>query len=248
MTKPHPVLSAHYQDDQEKQTFLRKIFDEAAPHYEGIAKWGWFGSGHRYRKEALLRAGLTEGMRVLDVAAGTGPTARAIKEIVGSEKLVTCLEPSAGMIAESRKLLACEHIKAGAEAMPVEDSSYDFVTMGFALRHVDDLEKAFAEFHRVLRPSGKAVILDVTVPKSWTGKFLMKAYFKYTLPFLTRVFTGSKPASYLMSYYWETMETMTPPETVIRALEKAGFSTVTRRLNLGVFSEYEAVRSAHSPT
>ncbi len=241
MTKPHPVLSAHYGDEKEKQRFLRKVFDEAAPHYEGIARWGWLGSGDRYRIEALRRAGLAGGMRVLDVAAGTGPTARAVKEIVGRADLITCLEPSAGMIAESKKKLDCEHIQAGAEAMPVGDATYDCVTMGFALRHVDNLAQAFAEFHRVIRPGGKVIILDVTLPKSRIGRWLMKAYFKHTLPLLTRIFTRSKPAGYLMSYYWETMDTMTPPETVIRELEKAGFTTVTRNVTLGVFSEYTAV-------
>lgn len=242
MTKPHPVLSSHYAAEEEKQRFLRRVFDEAAPHYEGIAKWGWLGSGHRYRVDALRRAGLAKGMRVIDVASGTGPTARAIKEIVGSDEWITCVEPSAGMLAESKKLLDCQHIQAGAEAMPVEDASYDFVTMGFALRHVDNLAKAFAEFHRVVRPGGKLLILDVTVPKSRTGRFLMRAYFKHTLPFLTRLFTRSKPAGYLMSYYWETMETMTPPETVIQELEEAGFQKVVHRVFLGVFTEYTAVR------
>lgn len=242
MTKPHPVLSSHYGAEDEKQKFLRKVFDEAAPHYEGIAKWGWFGSGHWYRVEALRRAGLASGMRVLDVASGTGPTARAIGEIVGSEDLITCLEPSAGMIAESKKRLNCEHLQAGAEAMPVKDASFDFLTMGFALRHVDDLSKTFAEFHRAVRPGGKVLILDITLPKSRIRRFPLKVYFKYTLPFLTRLFTRSKPAAHLMSYYWETMDTMTPPDIVIQELEKAGFQSVAHYRSLGVFSEYSAIR------
>ena len=140
--KPHPPLVDHYQKPDEKQPFLRKVFDDSAKHYEGIAKWGWFNSGDWYRRMALRRAGLSAGMNTVDVAAGTGITARAILDVVGDTLLVTCVEPSAGMITESRKLLDCEHIQAEAESIPLKDAQYDFLTMGFALRHVDNLDKA----------------------------------------------------------------------------------------------------------
>jgi demethylmenaquinone methyltransferase/2-methoxy-6-polyprenyl-1,4-benzoquinol methylase len=240
MPKPHASLIEHYQGPEEKQTFLRKIFDESAPHYEAIARLGFFGSGQWYRRDALRRAGLAPGMRVLDVASGTGPTARAIRDIVGDEALITCLEPSAGMLAESRKTLGCEHIQATAEAIPAADGSYDFLTMGFALRHVDDLERAFAEYRRVLKPGGKALILELTLPQSRVARFFLKLYFKYTLPLVIRVFTRNQQAAHMMWYYWDTMETVVPPETVVQALRRAGFTRVERRVSIGLFSEYEA--------
>ena len=123
-------------------------------------------------------------MNTIDVAAGTGITARAILDIVGDKHLVTCVEPSAGMIVESKKLLDCEHIQAEAESMPLEEQQYDFLTMGFALRHVDNLDEAFIEYCRVLKPGGKALILDVTTPENPLGYFFMKLYFKTLLLFL----------------------------------------------------------------
>ena len=242
MSGPHSTLTAHYSAPDEKQKFLRRIFDDAAPHYEAIARLGFFGSGQWYRRDALRRAGLKPGMRVLDVASGTGPTARAIRDIVGDEKLITCIEPSAGMMAESRKQLSCEHIQATAEAMPVADASYDFLTMGFALRHVDDLEGAFAEYRRVLKPGGKVLILELTLPESRVARFFLKLYFKYTLPSVIRVFRG-KAAAEMMWYYWDTMEHVVAPETVLQALRQAGFAAVERRVSIGLFSEYEAVRA-----
>ncbi len=244
---PHSLLRNHYQDPAQKQTFLRKIFDDAAPHYEAIARLGFFGSGQWYRKDALRRAGLTSGMRVLDVASGTGPTARAVRDIVGDEALITCLEPSAGMMAESKKTLACEHLQATAEAIPVPDESYDFLTMGFALRHVDDLERAFAEYHRVLKPGGKALLLELTLPENRVARFFLKLYFKRTLPFVIRVLTRSRSAAEMMWYYWDTMEEVVPPRTVIEALREAGFSEVQRRVSIGLFSEYEARRAPGPP-
>ncbi len=240
--KPHPPLVNHYQTAEDKQPFLRKVFDDSAKHYEAIAKWGWFNSGDWYRRMALRRAGLRAGMNSLDVAAGTGITARAILDIVGEQSLVTCVEPSAGMIAESKKQLDCEHIQAGAEDIPLSSEQYDFLTMGFALRHVDQLDKAFAEYCRLLKPGGKAFIMDVTTPKNPLGYFFMKLYFKTILPFFTRIFTRSQPAHYLMAYYWETMEHMVSADEVVSLLENAGFSRVSKRLNLGMFTEYEAVK------
>ncbi len=240
--RPHPALTEHYDDLEEKQSFLRKAFDDAAPFYEGIAKWGWLGSGHSYRKDALRRAGLKLGMKVIDVAAGTGPTARAVIDIVGRDDLVTCIEPSAGMLAESKKLISSVHHQAMADDMPVDDEAFDFLTMGFALRHVEDLGSAFAEFHRVLKPAGSVVILDITLPNNRIGCWLMKIYFKHILPTLTRVFTRNEAASYLMSYYWDTMDQMVPRETVLEALRKAGFSQVNETEVLGVFTEYKGIK------
>ncbi|NOX99480.1 MAG: class I SAM-dependent methyltransferase [Verrucomicrobia bacterium] len=241
-TRPHPALTEHYDDLENKQSFLRKAFDDAAPYYEGIAKWGWFGSGHSYRKDALQRAGLKPGMRVIDVASGTGPTARAVIDIVGSDDLVTCIEPSAGMLAESKKLIASVHHQAMADDMPVDDNAFDFLTMGFALRHVEDLGSAFEEFYRVLKPGGSVVILDITLPKNRVGCWLMKIYFKHILPTLTRVFTRNEAASYLMSYYWDTMDQMVPRETVLETLRKAGFTEVDEIEVLAVFTEYRGVK------
>ena len=240
MPKPHTPLLQHYPNPEAKQTFLREIFDQSAPHYEAIARLGFFGSGQWYRRDALRRAGLAPGMRVLDVASGTGPTARAIRDIVRDEGLITCLEPSRGMLAESKKTLGCEHIQATAESMPVASESYDFLTMGFALRHVDDLERAFVEYRRVLKPGGKVLILELTLPRSSAARFFLKLYFKHTLPAVVRLFTRSIEAARMMWYYWDTMETVVSPDTVVNALQRAGFAHVERRVSIGLFSEYEA--------
>ena len=126
------------------------------------------------------------------------------------------------MLAESRKTLACEHIQATAEAMPLANDSYDFLTMGFALRHVDDLEGAFMEYRRVLKPGGKVLILELTLPESRLARFFLKLYFKHILPAVVRLFTRSKEAAHMMWYYWDTMEMVVSPETVVQALRRAG--------------------------
>jgi len=236
------VVGEYYDSPEGKQVFLRKIFDKTASYYEGIAKWGWFGSGGWYRRKALLRHGVTPEMRVIDVASGTGPVARALMEILNSPDQIVCVEPSAGMIEESKKTVPAEHHQSTAESLPMPDQSFDFLTMGFALRHVDDLEESFREFHRVIKDDGTAFIMDVTIPDSAVGKVFFKLYFKYLLPWFTLIFSRDKEAYRLMKYYWDTMEQMTNRDEVVEILKDAGFRDVTHNIQLGCFSEYVAKR------
>src|SRR3954466_15597742 len=95
---PPPPLPRYYAGESDKRSFVRKIFNETAPDYERVERWMAFGSGSWYRRQALLRGGLTRGMRVLDVAIGTGLVAREEVAITGNAKLVLGIDPSVGMI------------------------------------------------------------------------------------------------------------------------------------------------------
>lgn len=236
------VVGPYYANPSEKQAFLRGIFDRTAPHYERIAQWGWFGTGETYRRQALMRAGVSADMKVIDVASGTGPVARAFMKILNSPDQIVCVEPSAGMIAESKKTVPAVHHQGTAEALPVGDEAFDFLTMGFAVRHVDDLDAAFREFRRVLRDGGKLLIMDVTKPDSAMGRFWFRLYFKHLLPFLSLVSTGDRESHRLMKYYWDTMDQMIAPDDLTRLLTEAGFRNAERHVVLGCFSEYRAER------
>ena len=242
-TIPHPVLKPHYNSFEEKQKFLRIAFDAAAPFYEGIAKWGFFGSGDWCRKDSLVRQGLKAGMKVIDVPSGTGPTARAAVQIVGSTSLVTCVEPSSEMLEESKKQLDCCYIQASADVIPLFSAAYDFLTMGFALRHVNDLQGSFREYFRVLKPGGIACILHVTKPRHSLAQIPFRLYFKTVLPFLKRIYTGSPAVEYLMQYYWDTMGSMVPSDMVLRALGSAGLFEVKQKVFRSVFTEYSTLKA-----
>lgn len=239
---PHPTLSEHYGSEAAKPVFVDQLFDKGAKHYDGIVDWGFLRSGAGYRRWVQQRHGLKKGDHVLDVACGTGLVAVEAAKILGTAENITCLDPSSGMLAVAKTKLPARFVQGRAEAMPFPDNSFDFLTMGYALRHVADLDVTFREYHRVLKPGGKLLILEVTKPASRFGNFLFGLYFGRIYPFLSGLFTRSRDARDMMRYYWVTMDACVPPASVLEALRGAGLSEVKRTTMLGLFSEYTAVK------
>jgi len=237
---PHPTLPRYYEDARARQGFVRRIFDAGATDYDRIERMMALGSGSWYRRMALGRAGLTAGMRVLDVAIGTGLVAREEVEIVGDPARVLGLDPSAGMLAEAVRNLSVRVVMGRAEQLPLADEQFDFLSMGYALRHVGDLAEAFAEFHRVIRPGGRVCILEITRPRGRFARVILRQYMRYVVPAFARL-TGRRTESPLLwEYFWDTIAACVPPERVTAALERAGFVDVATEKDLGIFSQYTA--------
>ena len=233
---PHPTLEGHYREAADRQDYVDALFDSAAPHYDWICRVMSLGSGALYRRQALERLGLRPGMSVLDVATGTGLVARAAAELTGGSGVIG-LDPSRGMLDEARRAGSVPLVQARGEALPFPDARFDALSMGYALRHVSDLFAAFREYHRVLRPGGRVLILEISRPASRAGLWLARLYLKRLLPLVTRLGTGSASAQRLMDYYWDTIERCVAPEAILDALRRSGFEA-TRRVKGGVLSEY----------
>ena len=237
---PHPTLAARYPTPEAKPEFVNRLFDRGAKHYDRVVDWGFLRSGAAYRHWTLQRHGLLPGDHLLDVACGTGLVAVAAEKILRRADLITCLDCSTGMLAVARTKLAAHFVLGRAEQIPLAGGSFDFLTMGYALRHVTSLEETFGEFHRVLKPGGRLLILEITKPARPLPAFLFRLYFGRIYPFLTRLFTRSADAGDMMRYYWETMDACVRPALVLEALQAAGFAGVRRDTALGLFSEYTA--------
>lgn len=242
--KPHEPLRAYYPDEGARRSWVRSIFDGTAGDYDRIEGMMAFGSGPWYRRRALERSGLRAGMDVLDVAVGTGLVAREAATLAGSPAKVVGVDVSFGMLRAARLPEGIRKVQGPAERLPFRDRSFDFVSMGFALRHVADLDAIFAEYFRVLRPGGTACILEITRPRSRTAKLLLKAYMRGIVPLATRAVARSADMPKLMRYYWDTIEACVPPEQVIAALRGAGFADASRFVEVGIFSEYTGKRPA----
>jgi len=157
---------------------------------------------------------------------------------------VTGVDPSRGMLAQNRERnpKTVTLLEGNGEALPCADSTFDFVTMGYALRHVEDLRKLFAEFRRVLKPDGKILILEITRPRSAVALGVMKFYMQKVVPRLGWLRRRNKSTAKLMEYYWATIEECVPPAVILSALESAGFREVKRTTTGSVLSEYVARR------
>ena len=239
---PHPVISRYYSSRDERQGWVDSMFDASAAHYDWITDVMSFGSGRWYRGWALRRHGLEAGMRLVDVGTGTGVIARRAQDLVGPEGEVLAVDPSAGMLEQARAAGVVNTATGQGEALPAADGHFDMLTMGYALRHVADLRMAFGEYHRVLAPGGRVLLLEITPPRSRLGYHLLRFYLRRVVPLVTRVFRRSRDAQVLMHYYWDTIENCVPPETILAALRDAGFEQVDRHVIFGIFSEYSAVK------
>ena len=179
-----------------------------------------------------------EGMTLLDVAAGTGLVAVEGHRLIGPSGRLLALDPSPGMLAELRKKLAVETIEAYAESIPLPEHHVDFVSMGYALRHVGDLDLAFGEYHRVLRSGGRVCIMEISRPKSRLGQLALRSYISWVVPFLARLMRSPADVKQLWAYYGDTIELAIEPECILDAMRRAGFIDVECAVTFGVFREY----------
>lgn len=242
-TAPHAPLPRHYADATQRDRYVQALFDRGAPSYDRINRIFSLGTGARYRRDALRRAGLEPGKRLLDVATGTGLVAREAVGILGNAADVIGLDLSAGMLREARAGQPNPLVQARAEALPLADGSVDLVSMGYALRHVPDLVLAFTEFRRVLRPGGRVLLLEIDQPSSPLALAALRFYLGRVVPGLSRWIGRGEKDSRMMHYFWDTIDACVPPETIEAALARAGFTQIGCEVQLGIFRAYGALNA-----
>lgn len=236
--EPHPVLPAYYARPDDRAAFVRRLFDETAPHYDRIERLFSLGSGARYRRQSLLKAGLRPGLRLVDIAVGTGLVAREAVAVLGRESDVIGIDLSHAMLRAARARLNIPLIQGAAEHLPLADGSADFLTMGYALRHMSDLMSAFGEFHRVLRPGGKMLMLEIGRPPKRLSRLALSSYLGGVVPWFSRWVTGQPAAQTLMRYYWETIENCVPVDAITDAMQRSGFAAIECRTDFHVLRSY----------
>ncbi len=242
---PHLPLTDYYTDEASRSGFVREMFDSTAEDYDRMERIMGLGSGLWYRGQALQRAGLRSGMKVVDVGVGTGLVARQAARITGSGGLVIGIDPSPGMMRNAKVPPDVVLVEGRAENMPFPDNHFDFLSMGYALRHISDLSVAFREFHRVMKPGAKLCILEITCPESRWARILLKGYMKGVVPTLARVVGSRKNTPRLWRYYWDTIEACIPRAQVLATLKASGFGEVrcySEIRALGMLAEYQATK------
>jgi demethylmenaquinone methyltransferase/2-methoxy-6-polyprenyl-1,4-benzoquinol methylase len=179
-------------------------------------------------------------MRLLDVAVGTGLTAAAAHWVTGGDGDIIGLDSSECMLHQARRKLPIVLIRGQAEALPLADSSVDFISLGYALRHISNLSTAFAEFHRVLRPDGRLLILEIGRPDGHIAHALAAIYLGRVIPFVSRWLKPKSELAALMRYHWDTIEHCVSSEVILAELGTSGFSEITCETDLRLFRAYRS--------
>jgi demethylmenaquinone methyltransferase/2-methoxy-6-polyprenyl-1,4-benzoquinol methylase len=241
---PHPALREYYEASEHRQEFLNELFNRTAYGYRAIDRATGFGSGLWYRRKSLREAGLRSGMDVLDVGCGPGLTTQAALDLTGPSGQVIGLDPSSGMLHEAKKGPCRRLVQGVGEQLPFPDARFDFLSMGYALRHVADLRVAFREYRRVLRPEGIILLLEISRPRSVVLQSLSRFYIKTVLGVAFATATGNRDMRTLMRYWWDTTEQCVAPEAILSALADVGFVRCTLDEQFsGLLRNYRAVKT-----
>lgn len=212
---------------EEKAARVREVFDSVAARYDIMNDLMSLGIHRLWKRHAIELSGVRRGQRVLDLASGTGDLADRFAGLVGPDGLVVMSDINAAMLGEGRTRMLdrgrvgnLQYTLINAEKIPFPDDHFDCVTIGFGLRNVTDKQAALNEMFRVLRPGGRALVLEFSHP---TSKALSKVYDLYSfsvLPTLGRLVVND-PGSY--RYLAESIRMHPNQETLRAMMETAGF-------------------------
>jgi demethylmenaquinone methyltransferase/2-methoxy-6-polyprenyl-1,4-benzoquinol methylase len=214
------------------------MFDRIAPRYDLLNRLLSLGTDLSWRRRALDLAPLGDGGRALDVGTGTGDFALALLARWPQSASVTGIDISPGMLEVARRRAAkaglgarYERLVASVESLPFADAQFDVAIAGFVIRNVGDIPRGLSEMRRVLRPGGRAVILDLHTPRNRAIRRLYRSY-SILSPRLAAAL-GGDPDAY--RYLPRSIEAFYEPEALAELLRVAGFSRVTfERLTFGI--------------
>jgi demethylmenaquinone methyltransferase/2-methoxy-6-polyprenyl-1,4-benzoquinol methylase len=219
---------------ENKAQYVNRMFAQIAPTYDRVNRLMTFGLDQGWRKTVVAEARLKLGDRALDVATGTGDIALALARQVGRQGKVVgsdfCLEmmlPGPAKASKEGVGSVVQFMAADAMSLPFVDNSFEAVTTGFAMRNVIDIQQAFSEMCRVVKPGGRVVCLEVARPKWAVIRLGHQLYFNQIVPMIGRLISGNGEA---YTYLPESAKNFPPPEELKRIMERAGLVQVSYRL------------------
>ena len=210
------------------------LFDSIAPVYDRMNTIMTAGLDGRWRRAAVRAARLAPGESVLDVACGTGKLTAALALVVGPLGKAVGVDLAPVMLEEARRswgdMVQVEFRLGNALALPVEDSSFEAATIAFGLRNLASFEDGFREMARVVRPGGRVVCLELSVPRPKLIGKVYEAVFNGMAPTIGSFFRRRDEYAYLP----HTLEGFPDPVELAATMRRAGLVNVSgRRLALG---------------
>ena len=226
-----------------KKENIQKMFDGIAPTYDRLNHIMSLNVDKLWRKYALKEIVDGSVQQILDVACGTGDSTIAIAKAANPGSRIVGVDISEGMMEQVMRKAAKagvhERIRlkvADGENLPFADASFHRVTCAFGIRNFEHKELGLKEFCRVVKPGGKAVILELSVPANKTLRSIYNLYFMHILPWVGGLISGDKAA---YKYLPASVQKFPSPEVFCGMMREAGFSEVSHKaLSFGLCRMY----------
>ena len=231
-------------DESEKSARVRSVFDSVASNYDVMNDLMSVGLHRLWKRYTVLVADLSLGMKVLDIAGGTGDLGLAFSKKVGTTGMVVHTDINEEMLKTGRDRLVDLNVVVptlvcDAEKLPFADASFDRVSVAFGLRNMTHKEVALEEMCRVLKPGGKLLILEF----SKVAAPLQKAYDWYSFNVLPKIgkFIAKDEDSY--RYLAESIRMHPDQDTLKQMVKAAGFGHVdVHNLSAGVVALHVGIK------
>jgi demethylmenaquinone methyltransferase/2-methoxy-6-polyprenyl-1,4-benzoquinol methylase len=238
LANPHAV--------RDKARRVEAMFAAIAPSYDLNNRVHSLGRDQAWRRAAVRLAGVRPGETVLDAACGTGDLSLAFaaagaRRVVGIDFTFNMLAVAARKDARAGGP-APAYSAGDAMRLPVDDASVDVVSIAFGIRNVADPAAALREFFRVLRPGGRLVILEFSLPRSAALRGIYNVYFKHVMPRTASLIARDRSGAY--RYLPQSVSTFIDRPAMLELMRSAGFTELTLKpLTLGIAVIYRGVRS-----
>ena len=235
-----------YKDKKDsKKAQVASMFDNISRNYDFLNHFLSLGIDIIWRKKAIKQLQKDQPKLILDIATGTGDF--AIEALALNPDKVIGVDISAGMLEvgkvkmKKRKLDHKIEMHLGdSEGLQFDDNNFDAVIVAFGVRNFENLEKGLSDMYRVLKPGGKAVILEFSRPKMFPFKQLYHFYFKSILPLLGRIISKDQSA---YTYLPESVQAFPDGQNFLDILTKLGFKdTQCKPQTLGISSIYVGIK------
>lgn len=225
-----------------KKEQVTQMFDTISGEYDGLNRVISFGIDQKWRENVVQIVDSVSPKNILDIATGTGDLAIMFAEKTKAEKIVG-LDISEGMLNVGRSKITkknldnrIEMVVGDSEKLPFSDNYFDAITVSFGVRNFETLETGLAEILRVLKPKGKFVILETSVPTKFPFKQGYLFHSNVLLPLIGKLFSKDKKA---YGYLSESAANFPYGEKLNNILRKVGFIDVKDKpQTFGVASIY----------
>lgn len=231
-----------------KKEKIQQMFDGIAGDYDRLNHLMSLGIDRTWRRRALREIVRRDAAQeILDIACGTGDFSIAIARAMASGSRVTGIDISEGMLSVMRGKLDAEGLgdrvaclQGDCESMPFPGASFDRATVAFGVRNFEHREKCLQEILRVLKPGGKLVILELSVPSNAFARACYKLYFTHLLPVIGGKVSGDKAA---YRYLPASVLHFPGKEEWMETMRSCGFAKVRHKaFTFGICRMYTGVK------